>query len=258
MTIGIMGAMHEEVALLKEKMHIEATRIIGGREYYQGELFDHKIVLVLSKIGKVASAITATLLIEHFDIDYVMFMGVAGAGNPNVNVGDVVVADFLLQHDVDVRPFYKPHEIAVLNKALFETDKKLAQRLLRATEHFLQHDLNVDIESMSLKKFSIKSPKTHFATIASGDQFIQDVTLLNDIHHRVKSAQDVLLGCVEMEGAAVAQVCYELNTPCVVVRTISDNANHSAAIDFNAFLQEVASHYALGIIKEFFRKLSKN
>lgn len=249
-----MGAMHDEVALLKDKMQIETMRTIGGREYYQGELFDHKIVLVLSKIGKVASAITATLLIENFDVDYVLFMGVAGAGNPNVNIGDVVVADFLLQHDVDVRPFYKPHEIAVLNKALFETDKKLAQRLLRATEHFLQHDLSAYVDLDSLKKFGIESPKTHFATIASGDQFIQDVTLLNDIHHRVRSVQDVLLGCVEMEGAAVAQVCYELNKPCVVIRTISDNANHSAAIDFNAFLNEVASHYALGIIKEFLKQ----
>lgn len=251
MTIGIMGAMHEEVALLKETMCIEKTSIIGDREYYQGELFGHQIVLVLSKIGKVASAITATLLIDNFDIEYVLFMGVAGAGNPNVNVGDVVVADFLLQHDVDVRPFYKPHEVAVLNRALFETDEKLAKRLLSATENFLAHSLEGYVTKESLEKFNVALPKAHFATIASGDQFIQDVTLLNDIHHRIRTVQDVLLGCVEMEGASVAQVCFELNKPCVVVRTISDNANHSAAIDFNAFLKEVASHYALGIIKEF-------
>lgn len=252
MAIGIMGAMHEEVALLKDNMRIEKISIIGGREYYQGQLFGKEIVLALSKIGKVASAITATLLINNFDVDYILFMGVAGAGNPNVNVGDVVVADFLLQHDVDVRPFYKPHEVAVLNKALFETDEKLAQNLLSATENFMQNSLKMYVNQSSLEKFNIALPKAHFATIASGDQFIQDVTLLNDIHHRVRSIQDVLLGCVEMEGAAVAQVCFELNKPCVVVRTISDNANHSAAIDFNAFLTEVASHYALGIIKEFF------
>ena len=251
--IGIMGAMYEEVALLKDTMHIEKTSIIGGREYYQGTLFGQKIVLVLSKIGKVAASITATLLIDNFHVDYVLFMGVAGAGNSNVNVGDVVVADFLLQHDVDVRPFYKPHEVAILNKALFETDEKLAKRLLSATEKFLEHSLEAYVTKNSLEKFSISLPKAHFATIASGDQFIQDVTVLNDIHHRVRTVQDVLLGCVEMEGAAVAQVCFELNKPCVVVRTISDNANHSAAIDFNAFLKEVASHYALGIIQEFFK-----
>lgn len=251
--IGIMGAMYEEVALLKESMLIEKTTVIGGREYYQGMLFDQKIVLVLSKIGKVAASITATLLIDNFKVDYVLFMGVAGAGNPNINVGDVVVADFLLQHDVDVRPFYKPHEVAILNKALFETDEKLAKKLLKATENFLEDALEKHITKDSLKKFSIAFPKAHFATIASGDQFIQDATLLNDIHHRVKTAQDVLLGCVEMEGAAVAQVCFELNKPCVVVRTISDNANHSAAIDFNAFLKEVASHYALGIVERFFK-----
>lgn len=251
MAIGIMGAMHEEVALLKDNMQIEKISIIAGREYCQGELFGHKIVLALSKIGKVAAAITATLLIDNFDVEYVLFMGVAGAGNPRVNVGDVVVADFLLQHDVDVRPFYKPHEVAILNKALFETDEKLAKKLLKATENFLSHSLSAHVSEASLKKFSIASPKAHFATIASGDQFIQDVTVLNDIHDRIRSAQDVLLGCVEMEGAAVAQVCFELNKPCVVVRTISDNANHSAAIDFNAFLKEVASHYALGIIQAF-------
>lgn len=249
--IGIMGAMYEEVALLKENMSIEKTRIFGGREYYQGSLFGKEIVLVLSKIGKVAASITATLLIEHFDIEYIVFMGVAGAGNPNVNVGDVVVADFLLQHDVDVRPFYKPHEVAILNKALFETDEKLAQKLLSATENFLEHSLAAYVTKNSLQKFSIASPKVHFATIASGDQFIQDAIVLNDIHHRIRNVQDVLLGCVEMEGAAVAQVCFELNKPCIVVRTISDNANHSAAIDFNAFLNEIASHYALGIIQQF-------
>lgn len=249
--IGIMGAMYEEVALLKDTMSIKNTSILGGREYYQGTLFGQEIVLVLSKIGKVAASITATLLIDNFDIEYVLFMGVAGAGNPNVNVGDVVVADFLLQHDVDVRPFYKPHEVAILNKALFEADEKLAKKLLSATENFLEHSLETYVTKNSLQKFNIALPKAHFATIASGDQFIQDVTLLNDIHHRVRTVQDVLLGCVEMEGAAVAQVCFELDKPCVVVRTISDNANHSAAIDFNAFLKEVASHYALGIVQAF-------
>ena len=92
--IGIMGAMYEEVALLKDNMHIEKTSMIGGREYYQGTLFGCQIVLVLSKIGKVAASITATLLIDNFDVEYVLFMGVAGAGNPNVNVGDVVVHAF--------------------------------------------------------------------------------------------------------------------------------------------------------------------
>lgn len=249
--IGIIGAMYEEVALLKKTMHIEETSVIGGREYYQGTLFGQNIILVLSKIGKVAASITATLLIDNFDIEYVLFMGVAGAGNPNVNVGDVVVADFLLQHDVDVRPFYKPHEVAILNKALFEADEKLAKKLLNATQAFLENSLEAHVEKLSLDKFNIASPQAHFATIASGDQFIQDVTVLNDIHDRVRSVQDVLLGCVEMEGAAVAQVCFELNKPCVVVRTISDNANHSAAIDFNAFLKEIASYYALGIVHAF-------
>jgi adenosylhomocysteine nucleosidase len=251
--IGIIGAMHDEVILLKETMHVEKISVIGGREYYQGTLFNQKMVLVLSKIGKVAAAISATLLIEHFDIDYVLFMGVAGAGNAEVAVGDVVVADFLLQHDVDVRPFYKPHEVAILNKALFEADEKLAQRLLQATENFLNTSLKHHVTEISLKKFAIIQPKVHFATIASGDQFIQDAALLRDIHDRIQSIQNVVLGCVEMEGAAVAQVCYELNKPCVVVRTISDNANHSAAIDFQAFLKEVASHYALGILEEFLR-----
>lgn len=250
--IGIIGAMHEEIALLKENMQIEKASTIGGREYCQGVLFDQKIVLVLSRIGKVAASITATLLIENFEIDYVLFVGVAGAGNPDVNVGDVVVADFLLQHDVDVRPFYQPHEVAVLNKALFEADEKLAKRLFMATEEFLQHSLTNDIDEDVRKKFDISQPKVHFATIASGDQFIQNVTILRDIQQRIQEVQNVLLGCVEMEGAAVAQVCYELNIPCVVIRTISDNANHSAAIDFHAFLKEVASHYALGIIRLFF------
>ncbi|MCD8525534.1 MAG: 5'-methylthioadenosine/adenosylhomocysteine nucleosidase [Gammaproteobacteria bacterium] len=253
--IGILGALHEEVLLLKENMHIEAVHHLGGRDYYEGTLFGQRIVLVLSNIGKVAVSITATLLIDHFDIDYVLFIGVAGAGNSFVKIGDVVVADFLLQHDVDVRPFYNRHEVAILNKALFAADEALAHRLLSATKTFFSEHLSVHVDPKTLEKFSVYQPQAHLATIASGDQFIQDATVLRDIHDRIWSGQNVILGCVEMEGAAVAQVCYELNKPCVVLRTISDNANHSASIDFQAFLKEVSSQYALGIVECFFKNL---
>ncbi len=254
--IGIIGAMYDEVSLIKEAMQIQETLSIGGRDYYQGLLYNQKIVLVLSRIGKVAASVTATLMLERFDIDYILFIGVAGAGNSAVNVGDVVVADFLLQHDVDVRPFYQVHEVAVLNKALFEADTVLAKRLLKATENFLNYKLTTQINADSLKKFHVSEPKAHFATIASGDQFVHDADILRNIHDRIRDVQNVTLGCIEMEGAAVAQVCYELNKPVVVLRTISDNANHSAAIDFTSFLKEVASYYALGILEEFFSSIS--
>lgn len=251
--IGIIGAMKEEVALLKEFMQIEKTICIGSREYYQGTLFNKKIILVLSNIGKVAASITTTLMINNFDIDYILFMGVAGAGNLKVKVGDIVIADYLLQHDVDVRPFYTQHEVAVLKKALFEVDKKLAEALLKATHDFVEHSLTRYVHTETLKKFNITKPSVHVATIASGDQFIHDATLRLDIEKRIQELQDVSLGGIEMEGGAVAQVCYELNKPCIVLRTISDDANQSAAVDFNAFLKELASQYALGIIEAFLK-----
>lgn len=251
MAIGLMAAMPDEIALLKEHLQSPSVHSYAGREFYQGILFGKEVVLVLSRIGKVAAAVTTAILLDRFPIDFLLFTGVAGAGHEGVNVGDVVVADALIQHDMDVRPYYRQHEVPIHGKALFETEVQLTAALCTAANDYLASGLPQAL----LKEFTMTAPKVWLSCIASGDQFICDATALKAIHQRVKNIQVIELACVEMEGAAVAQVCLEFEKPCVVMRTISDNANHDAAVDFIKFLKQVASHYSFGIVKQFFKGL---
>ena len=251
MTIAIIGAEVEEVALLKAQMEVKETRQHAGRDFIVGSLFGHSVVLVLARIGKVAAAVTTTILLEHFNISLVLFAGIAGAGSEAVKVGDVVIADYLLQHDVDVRPFRRQFEVPVHGKILFETEHELASKLLQISQNFLNKKLTRVFSPELLVEFSIADPQAKLMTVASGDQFIQDAGLLQSLRRQIKLVTKRELGCVEMEGAAVAQVCHEYQKPCLVLRVISDNANHNAAIDFEKFLKEIASKYIFSIVQDF-------
>jgi adenosylhomocysteine nucleosidase len=241
MRIGVIGAMPEEIALLKAEMQVEKEHSYAGRTYYEGKLFHIDCVLVLSRIGKVASASTTTTLINQFNIDLVIFTGVAGSGDKTVKIGDVVIADNLVQHDIDASPIFPKYEIPLLGMSYFEVHEKHKSLLNKAVDTFLKTELK---NNRALSNFGITDPKAHWGTIASGDQFIKDHLVLSEIKKNVPT-----LKCVEMEGAAVAQVCYEHEVPFLIIRTISDNADHSAPVDFNVFISEVASHYSRDILK---------
>lgn len=247
MKIGIIGAMIEEIALLKEDMKNTNIKIIGGREYNIGQLYNIHAILVFSRWGKVASASTVTTLINLFNIDYLIFTGIAGALSCRLNIGDVVIGENLYQHDMDARPFFKQHEIPLTKKILFETDKNLSTQIKSATDKFLLHDIFKLINKDTLLKFSIDQPRSHFGTIASGDQFI-------DEKHKFNSILDInpQTYAVEMEGAAIAQVCHEYNIPFTVVRVISDSANQNAAIDCMKFASDIARYYSRGIVRNLF------
>jgi adenosylhomocysteine nucleosidase len=243
--IGIISAMREEIEALQSALHVEKKMVKGMRTYYQGRLFDKKVILVFSRWGKVASATTATQLINDFNVKEIIFTGVAGGVQPDVFVGDIVIGKDLYQHDMDASPLVKAYEVPLLGKSAFTTDPDKRNQLSRASGQFLQNKHEF-LSKEQLINFQIQEPKIHLGDIASGDQFIsssqQSLKILSGLP---------TVKCVEMEGAAVAQVCFEYKVPFSIIRTISDNANHNAHIDFPKFAKEIASTYALGILQQY-------
>lgn len=242
--IGIISAMQEEIHALLNKLENVSISEKGLRKYYTGTLFHKKVVIVFSRMGKVASATTTTQLINDFDIDELIFTGVAGAIKQNLNIGDVVIGKCLFQHDMDLSPFYKPFEIPLLNIEALPT--KNAENLFNATENFL-NSFNLHINKQDALLFNIKSPKVIIGDIASGDQFIKSTEKIKLLNETLPSTL-----CVEMEGAAVAQVCYEYKMPFSIIRIISDKATNNEEIDFLEFSKSIASNYTLGILKNYF------
>lgn len=251
MRLGIISALAEEQQGLVEAMRGPAKLIHGMREYWAGTLWEIDAVCVLSRIGKVAAAMTATTLVEKFGVTHILFTGVAGAGDKTVRVGDIVVAEALVQHDMDASPLFPRFEVPLTGQTHFQPDQNLSLRLSRAAHDFLERDFLETIQDGERQAFRLDQPRVHRGLVASGDQF------LNDGAH-VNSLNDALPGlvAVEMEGAAVAQVCYELGVPCAVLRTISDNANEHAAIDFMRFVKSVAAQYAFHITRRMCRDLA--
>ena len=245
MKIGIMGAMVEEVAKIRSTMYVTNVESRGKREYVSGHLNGHDIVVVFSRWGKVAASSTATTLIELFGVDLIIFTGVAGAIDDRLEIGDIVVADTLVQHDMDASavPGIKPYEVPILGIQFFDMSSDLASKASQSSQEYITRDLSSDVPEYVLQKFHIKYPSVVRGLIASGDQFITS----NEIVQKLRASLPNIK-CVEMEGAAVAQVAYEHDCPLVVIRAISDKANHSATIDFPKFIDNIASHFTCGIV----------
>lgn len=245
MAIGIISAMQEEMQTLLDHLENKVSTVKGMRTYYSGQLFSKDVVLVFSRWGKVASATTATQLINDHLVDEIIFTGVAGAINDKLEIGDIIIGNKLYQHDVDARPLYKKYEIPLLNKTFFETSASRRDKLRRAAKTFLR-DYSSYIDPIKSESFDISQPKLFVGDIASGDQFISSMETVSNLLKEIPQ-----ICSIEMEGAAVAQVCYEYNIPFSILRIISDKANHNAYIDFPKFAKEVASHYALGILENY-------
>jgi adenosylhomocysteine nucleosidase len=239
MRLGIISALQDEQQGLVEAMQGPATLIHGMRTYTAGKIAGIDAVCVLSRIGKVAAATTATMLIEKFGVTHILFTGVAGAGAADVKVGDIVVADSLLQYDIDASPLFPRYEVPLTGLSHFHADQQLSNILADAAAGFLETE------------FEHARPRVHRGLIASGDQFISSAENINALNAALPG-----LLAVEMEGAAVAQVCFELGVPFAVIRTISDNANEDAAHDFMRFVQTVAAKYAFHVVTRFCATLS--
>jgi adenosylhomocysteine nucleosidase len=246
--IGILGAIPQEVNGIITQLKNRSEHKIGNRTYYQGYINDQKVVVVYSRIGKVAAAATVATLLLEFKVDSIVFIGVAGGIHTDVKVGDVVVAKNLVQYDMDASPLRPKFEIPLLGKTYFDTDEKWSKETCQHIENmFGLENLHQLITPSELAKFNITSPKVHYGTIASGDQFFSTSEQKNNLQSQLP---EVL--CVEMEGAAVAQVCYEFCVPFIVIRTISDNANEEASFSFQSFVEEVSLVYGQEIINKMF------
>jgi len=253
MILGILAAMHDEIADLIALMRHETSgaqcRRIGMRDYYAGEIDGQPVVVVLARLGKVAAAATTVTLIREFGVNAIVFTGLAGGVAAHTHVGDVVVATSLIQHDLDARPLFPRHQVPLLGIERFATDDTLTRELLHAAEAFFANNLLSAVGAETLAAFGIAQPALHQGLIASGDQFIGSASEVA----RLRALLPDLLA-VEMEGAAVAQICHEYGVPCAVLRTVSDRADDSAHVAFDEFLRRVASHYSAGIVRQLLRR----
>ncbi len=232
---------------MARSMTVHRTVEAGMRTFYEGEWAGQEIVLVLARVGKVSAAVTTMLLLEKFGVTHIVFTGVAGAVDPNLNVGDVVVADRLIQHDMDASPLpaFQRFEIPLLGKIEFEAEAAFHARALGAAAKFAEEGFVAEVSAEKRAAFGMDRPHVFAGLVASGDQFIASVD-------KVRELRELLPGimCTEMEGAAVAQVCYEMgNIPMAIIRVISDRADHSAAIDFLRFMEDVAEYLTGGIVR---------
>ena len=251
-TLGIVAALHHEIASLLDQMSSDAiTRRIGQRDYHIGTLMNRRCVLVLARVGKVAAAATVVTLIREFQVSSVIFTGVAGALAADVKVGDVVIADTLLQHDMDASPLFPQYEVPLLGRSHFDADAGLSAKLRQSADSYVLTHLHRDVDSKALQQFGLGKVVVHRGMIVSGDQFVNCADEVLNLRARLPGAL-----CVEMEGAAVAQVCHEYGTPFAIMRIISDRADGSASVDFSAFLTEVARYYSAGILRQYLGEVS--
>ena len=233
--LAIISAMPEELAAVVEVVHAHEVIELGGRRYHRGTYQGEPVVAVVSRIGKVAAATTAAILLERFAPRAVVMTGLAGAVDPALSIGDIVVADRTIQHDLDARPLFPRHEIPLLGVRELAVDAAFAQRLADAATRF--------VPPPEVVALGITAPRVWRGLVASGDQFFASREAVAALRALLPEAL-----CVEMEGAAVAQVCHEHGVPFAIARVISDTADHAAPGDFAAFLAAACGPYARALV----------
>ena len=230
MKVGIIGAMEPEVAILREALQNKEELSKGGFTFYTGELAGHTVTLVQSGIGKVAATVATTLLIDNFNPDCVINTGSAGGFDPELNVGDVVISDEVRHHDVDVTAF--GYEIG---------------QVPQMPAGFVAHKTLIDAAKASVA--ILENTQTKVGLICTGDSFMCDPARIDKTRKYFPS-----MLAVEMEGAAIAQACHVLNTPFVVIRSLSDIAGKESPQSFEEYL-EVASVNSSKLVTELLGQL---
>ncbi|TSB48086.1 5'-methylthioadenosine/adenosylhomocysteine nucleosidase [Alkalicoccobacillus porphyridii] len=224
--IGLIGAMDEEIRQLRSELQMESTEERAGITFYIGEINGSSVVLCRSGVGKVNAAVTTQILIDAFEVSHILFTGIAGALDKSLQVGDMVISSSAMQHDMDATAlgFPKGQIPMQSTSSIFQADSGLVELAFRSAERIL---------SCRILK----------GRILSGDQFIADL-------HTAQTLYDEFTGaCVEMEGAAVAQVATMSEIPFVIIRAISDNANEQASMSFTEFT-ELASKQSHILVME--------
>lgn len=220
MKIAIIGAMEEEVALLRDQLQNATTECHAKFEYYLGQIEGLDIVLLRSGIGKVNAAVSTALLLDRYQPDYVINTGSAGGFHPDLNVGDIVISSGVCHHDVDVTPFGYDLGQVPGSPTCFLPDPKLVKIAKESIESL--HEV-VHMEGL----------------IATGDRFMHQV---DDVETTRQNFPD-MIAC-EMEAAAIAQTCESMGVPFVITRSLSDIAGKENAVTFEQYLEQAATHSA--------------
>lgn len=216
-TIGIIGAMDEEVDILVDIMDIKETIEKASLKFYKGQIAKKDVVLVRCGIGKVNSALCAQILISEFNVDAVVNTGVAGALNNELDVFDIVISTDAIQYDFDTTVFgHKKGEIPRMESSVFVADEKL---------------VNLAYES---SKEQVKNHKILKGRVVTGDRFISSKELKDELVNEFDAY------CGEMEGASIAHVCYLNKVPFVIIRAMSDKADGSADVTYEEFVKDAA------------------
>lgn len=249
--MGLMSAIDAEMdRILHEMEDVEVVKL-GMREFHKGTWQGRPLVAVFSRWGKVAAASTATTLVQAFGVRQVIFTGVAGGIAPGLRVGDVVIAEHLVHHDLDARPIFPRFQVPLLDIGHMPADPELSAHLATAAESFLAEAFATGIPEEDRIRFGLDAPRVVRGLIASGDKFFGSS---KDRDELLAALPGTL--CVEMEGAAVAQVCLEHGVPFAILRTISDAADEQAAHNFPRFMNAVASRYARNILERALRSMA--
>ncbi|MGR4868815.1 5'-methylthioadenosine/adenosylhomocysteine nucleosidase [Variovorax sp. LARHSF232] len=240
MTTAILSALPQEQAGLAVQLQdLEVVRY-AARDFHVGRWHGRPVLFALSRIGKVAAATTAAALIERFGARRIVFTGLAGGLHPDVKVGDTVIGSEFLQHDMDASPLFPRYEVPLYGRARFAADLELTALLLAAARSLGAADM---IDPATCRRFGLAAPRIHHGLLISGDRF---VTRADEAQQLRSALPDAL--AVEMEAAAVAQVCHDHGVPFAAVRNISDRADEQAHVDFPAYLEEVAGVQARALI----------
>lgn len=228
--IGIIGAMAEEVAILKEKMQDTKVSSKAGMDFYAGTLEGKQVVIVMSGIGKVNAAVCAQILVDIYEVDAIINTGVAGSLNADINIADIVLSTDAIQHDMDVTNWdYKHGQIPRMETSTFVADQTLVEKAKKVCQ-----EVNPEIQ-------------TFLGRIVSGDQFICSKEKKNWLREYFDAQ------CTEMEGAAIAQACYLNQVPYLIIRAISDKADDSADMAYEEFEHKAIGYtvkLVCGLLKE--------
>lgn len=247
--LALISAMHEELAAVLARLPDEQKTVVAGCEFWLGHWHGHEVVAVLSRIGKVAAATTATTLIERFGVTRMVFTGVAGGLAPHVNVGDVVVARAFVQHDMDASPLFPRHEVPLTGITYFPADADLRDALTGVAPLALA-DVVQSLPPSDWLGLPLDAAQVHQGLVASGDRFVSTTLESAELQRRLPQAL-----AVEMECAAIAQVCHDYGVPLAAVRTISDRADDAAHVDFPRFIQTIASRYSVAVLDRLLAQL---
>lgn len=224
--VGIIGAMDEEVSQIVEAMELTETYERASMKFMKGKLLDKDVVIVRSGIGKVNAAVCTQLLVDKFNVNYIINTGIAGSLKAQINIGDVVLSSDVLHHDVDATGFgYPLGQIPRMDTLAFQADERLVELAKAACEKV------------------VPQVGVHVGRVVSGDQFISDKGIKNRISQNFDGF------CTEMEGAAIAQTAYLNKIPFLILRAISDKADDSATMDYPEF-EAMAIKNSVDILKE--------